>query len=58
MSRRGTRRAGDFWPGWVMAIWGVLLVLDAWDTYMRRPITNEEIERELRRVTGIGREAR
>ena len=50
--------AGYFWPGWVMAGWGVLLILDAWDTYVRRPITNEDIERELRHTTGSGGEAR
>ena len=40
---------GYFWPGWVLGGWGVLLVLDTWKTYYRRPITDEEIERELRR---------
>ena len=42
---------GYFWPGWVLAGWGVLLLLDAWNVYYRRPITEEEIEREL----GAGR---
>lgn len=40
---------GYFWPGWVLGGWGVLLVLDAWNTYYRRPITGEDIEQELRR---------
>lgn len=39
---------GYFWPGWVLAGWGVLLVLDAWNVYFRRPITDADIERELR----------
>jgi hypothetical protein len=38
---------GDFWPGWVLAGWGVLLVLDAWNVYFRRPVTDADIEREL-----------
>lgn len=40
---------GYFWPGWVLGIWGVLLVLDAWHAYGRRPVTDADIERELRR---------
>jgi len=40
---------GYFWPGWVLAGWGVLLGLDAWNVYYRRPISQAEIEKELRR---------
>lgn len=39
---------GYFWPGWVLAGWGVLLLLDAWNLYYRRPLTAEDIDRELR----------
>ena len=39
---------GYFWPGWVMAAWGVSLVLGLWD-YFRGPITEADIDRELRR---------
>jgi protein-S-isoprenylcysteine O-methyltransferase Ste14 len=38
---------GYFWPGWVIGGWGVLLVLDAWSLYYRRPITEADIDREL-----------
>lgn len=38
---------GNFWPGWVLAGWGVLLGLDVWNVYSRRPITEDDIEREL-----------
>ena len=38
---------GYFWPGWVAAGWGVLLVLDAWGVYYGRPITEADIDREL-----------
>ena len=41
--------AGYFWPGWVLAGWGVLLLLDAWNLYFRRPITEDEIDEEMRR---------
>jgi hypothetical protein len=40
---------GYFWPGWVIGIWGVFLLLDAWHLYYRRPVTDEEIDEELRR---------
>jgi hypothetical protein len=39
---------GYFWPGWVLAGWGLLLVLDAWNAYYRRPVTEDEIDEELR----------
>ena len=39
---------GYFWPGWVLAGWGVALALDAWDTLYRKPITEADIDRELR----------
>jgi hypothetical protein len=41
---------GYFWPGWVLAGWGVLLLLDAWNVYLRRPITEADVDRELRRA--------
>jgi hypothetical protein len=39
---------GSFWPGWVMAGWGALLLLDAARVYLRPPVTEAEIDRELR----------
>ena len=39
---------GYFWPGWVLAGWGVALLLDAWNTLYRRPITEADIDREMR----------
>lgn len=41
--------AGYFWPAWVMLGWGVGLALNAWDVFFRRPITEADIEREMRR---------
>lgn len=40
---------GYFWPGWVLAGWGVLLLLGAWNVYRARPITEADIDRELHR---------
>ena len=39
---------GYFWPGWVLAAWAVFLLLDGWNLYVRKPVTQDEIERELR----------
>ena len=39
---------GYFWPGWVLAGWGVLLLLDVWSVYYRRSLTEDDIDRELR----------
>jgi fatty acid desaturase len=39
---------GSFWPGWVMLGWGVLLTLDLVDLYLRRPVTDADVERALR----------
>ena len=40
---------GYFWPGWVLGGWGIGLVLHAWDTFGRRPISEEDIRREMAR---------
>ena len=40
---------GYFWPAWVLAGWGMLLVLDAWNVFYRHPVTPTDIENELRR---------
>ncbi len=42
--------AGYPWPAWVTGGWGIGLVLNAWDVYVRRPITEADVDRELRRV--------
>jgi len=41
--------SGYFWPAWVLAAWGVGLVLHAWETFVHRPVTEEDVEAELRR---------
>jgi fatty acid desaturase len=41
--------AGYFWPGWVLAGWGVAMLLGVW-SYLRGGITDADIERELRRI--------
>jgi hypothetical protein len=40
---------GYFWPVWPLLGWGVGLILHAWETFFRRPISEEEIRREMDR---------
>ncbi len=44
-----TNQGGYFWPVWVLAGWGIGLVLNAWDVFGRRPITDTDIDNEMRR---------
>ena len=44
--------AGYFWPAWVMLGWGVGLVLNIWDVYFRRPVTEHDVDREMDRLLG------
>lgn len=41
--------AGYFWPAWVLGGWGIGLIMHAWDVFLRRPVTDADIEEELRR---------
>jgi hypothetical protein len=38
------------WPVWVTLGWGLAVVFNAWDVYVRRPITESEIRREMDRL--------
>ena len=40
---------GYFWPAWFSGLWGIGLVLHAWDVWWRRPVTDADIDAELRR---------
>jgi hypothetical protein len=42
--------AGYFWPAWILLGWGVGLVLNVWDVFFRHPITDADIEREMKRM--------
>jgi hypothetical protein len=37
-----------FWPAWIIAGWGVGMLLGLWD-YLRGPVTETDIDDELRR---------
>jgi 2TM domain len=38
-----------FWPVFVIAGWGIMIVLNAWDVFWRPRITEEDIEHEIKR---------
>jgi hypothetical protein len=46
---------GFFWPVWVIAGWGIIVVLNAWDVYWRPAITEQDIQHEIKREQEHGR---
>jgi len=40
---------GYFWPIWPIVGWGIGLALHAWTIFGRRPITDDDIQNEIRR---------
>lgn len=38
------------WPVWVTGGWAIGLLLNAWDVYGRRPITESDIRQEMDRL--------
>lgn len=47
-----TSGGGNWWPWPIFPTlgWGIGLALNAWDVYVRRPITEADVEREVRRL--------
>lgn len=41
--------AGYFWPAWVLGGWGIGLVLHGWELFVRRPVTDADVQAELQR---------
>lgn len=46
---------GFFWPVFPIVGWGIGVAANAWDTYGRKPISEDEIRRESQRLAGKGR---
>jgi hypothetical protein len=40
---------GYFWPAWVLGLWGIGLVMHAWTAFFRKPIAEQDIQREIQR---------
>jgi hypothetical protein len=45
-----TSSGGFFWPVFPMLVWGVGVVMNAWDVYHGEGFTAEEIDREVARL--------
>lgn len=39
------------WPLWLSGLWAIGLIFNAWDVYVRRPITEEEIRDEVDKLS-------
>jgi fatty acid desaturase len=39
---------GYFWPGWVLGGWAVFLLTDAYRVFVSAPITDADIDKEMR----------
>ena len=44
--------AGFFWPIFPILGWGIGVAANAWEVYGRKPLTEEEIQREQQRLRG------
>ena len=40
---------GYFWPVWIIGPWGIGLALHTWNAFFQRPISEADIQREMRR---------
>ena len=43
--------AGYFWPIWLIALWGIGLVINAYVVYAARPLTEDQIQKEMKNLT-------
>jgi 2TM domain len=51
--------SGSSWP-WVVFLtlfWGIGLVMNAWEVYVRKPLTEQELQREIERMESSDRGA-
>ena len=45
----GFSDVGYFWPVWPIVGWGVGLAFHGWSTFFEKPITEQDIRREIER---------
>lgn len=45
----GDDHAGVPWPLWVTVFWGVGMAFSAWNVYGAKPISEDDIQREMQR---------
>jgi len=46
--------SGYPWPAWLTGAWAIGLLLSAWDAYLRRPITEADVQHEMERLRSQG----
>ena len=46
-----TEGHGFFWPIFPIAFWGIGVVMNAWDVYRGEDFSEDQIEREMRRLS-------
>jgi len=51
----GIPHVWNIWIIYPLAVWAALLAVNAWVTYLRKPISEGEIRREMDRQAGIRR---
>ena len=44
--------AGYFWPIWVIIGWGIGIIFHAWTVFGQKPITEDDVQREMKRNEG------
>ena len=45
-----TGRDGFFWPMFPIVFWGIGVVMNAWDVYVARDFSDEQIARQMQRL--------
>lgn len=40
------------WPLWVTVFWGLGMVMSAWNVYGQKPISDSEVDEEMRKLQG------
>lgn len=43
--------AGYFWPIWLIGLWGVGVVINAYVVYAARPVTEDQIQKEMKNLS-------
>lgn len=41
---------GFFWPGILLVAWGIGVLMHAWNAFFSKPISEADVDRELRRA--------
>lgn len=44
-----TGKTGFFWPGIIIVVWGIGVVMHAWNAFFSKPVTDEDVDREISR---------